>query len=355
MGTTALAPPQDNKAIAKRSTASDLQKLLESHRDQIAMALPRHLTPERMIRVALTAYTTTPGLWDCDIKSIAACVVQASILGLEPQSVLGEAYLIPFSAKGKTQKQCQLIVGYQGLLKLVRNSGELIMVNAQPVYLRDDFDFEDGLDPYLRHKRAPGTPAERGEIVAYWAGAVLKGGGKQFVVMTKPEIEAHRDKYSKAKSFGPWVTEFDQMAMKTCIRRLAKLLPKSIEKDSVSAAINIDERAEAGLAQRFSADVPLELHPVIEEEEPSTEMPKRISQVAAEAGLKQEQKQLTESELLHVEIQAHRNRMGDKLWFKVLGDNGLDEKALGDLQDAKKLVALSLAMKQAYDALKKTD
>ncbi|HEX5431515.1 MAG TPA: recombinase RecT [Bryobacteraceae bacterium] len=280
MGAVATVP-QDNKAVAK-VPLGDLQKLLEAHKDQISMALPRHMTPERMIRVAMTAYSTTPALWECDVKSIAACIVQSSILGLEPNSVLGESYLIPFRNKGKMT--CQLIVGYQGLLKLVRNSGELMMVNAQVVHARDDFDFEYGLEPFLRHKKAAGTPADRGPVVAYWAGAVLKGGGKQFVVMSRPEVEAHRDKYSKAKDFGPWKTEFDEMAKKTCIRKLAKLLPKSIEKDFVSAAVNLDERAEAGLAQRFSIDVPLALQsPVDEDPSAEVEMPKRASEVAAEA------------------------------------------------------------------------
>ena len=119
----------------------NLQDLLIRHKDQIAMALPRHMSADRMLRVAITAATTTPALLKCDARSIAGCLVQAAILGLEPSTVLGEAYLIPF---GKT---CQLIPGWKGLLKLVRNSGELLMVNAQEVRAKDTFDFEDGLDP----------------------------------------------------------------------------------------------------------------------------------------------------------------------------------------------------------------
>jgi recombination protein RecT len=256
-------------AIAKTGLAT-LQDLLIRHKGQIEMALPKHMTADRMIRVALTACTTTPKLMECDVKTVAACIIQSAILGLEPNSALGEAYLIPY---GKT---CQLIPGYQGLLKLVRNSGELIMVNAQVVRANDDFDFEDGLDPYLRHKRATG---DRGPVVAYWAGAVLRGGGKQFVVMTKQEVEEHGKKYSKSFTSGPWKTEFDQMGLKTCLRRLCKLLPKSIE---AQVAINLEERHEAGLQQRFSIEVPLELQPPAEDqpqiEAGSDEMPKRKSE-----------------------------------------------------------------------------
>jgi len=262
---------------AKANALTALSGILEKYRNQIAMALPRHMTPERMIRVALTAMSTTPALAECDPYTIAGAVVQSSILGLEPNSVLGEAYLVPFKNSKTQRKECQLIPGYLGLLKLVRQSGELVMVNAQPVHEKDDFDFEDGLDPYLRHKRAPGTPEQRGPVVAYWAGAVLKGGGKQFVVMTKPEIETHRDRYSKAKDFGPWKTEFDAMALKTCLRKLCKLLPKSID---AQIAVSLDERAEVGRSQQFSVDVPLELHPPAEDEPQgeAVEMPTRKSE-----------------------------------------------------------------------------
>lgn len=257
------------------NTLGTLQALLEKYKGQIAMALPRHLTPERMIRIAITAVSRTPALQECTPLSIAGCVVQAAQLGLEPDGVLGEAYLVPFKNRKTGKKEAQLIPGYQGLLKLVRNSGELQMVNAQVVRENDRFDFEDGLDPYLVHKRAQG---ERGKITAYWAGAVLKGGGKQFVVMTRPEVQDHRDRYSKAKDSGPWQDEFDAMAMKTCLRKLCKLLPKSVQ---AQMAVALDERAEVGLAQRFSVDVPIELHPAEEEEPAAIQKPQRKSAPAS--------------------------------------------------------------------------
>ena len=115
---------------AKANALTALSGILEKYRNQIAMALPRHMTPERMIRVALTAMSTTPALAECDPYTIAGAVVQSSILGLEPNSVLGEAYLVPFKNSKTQRKECQLIPGYLGLLKLVRQSGELVMVNA---------------------------------------------------------------------------------------------------------------------------------------------------------------------------------------------------------------------------------
>lgn len=258
-----------------------LGELLNRYKEQIAMALPRHLTPERMIRVALTAVSRNPMLQKCNPATVAGCVVQASILGLEPDGVLGEAYLVPFyNRKANNNKggyECQLIPGYQGLLKLVRNTGELKMVDVQEVCANDEFDFEKGMDPYLRHKPAVG---DRGEVQKYWAGAVLVNGGKQFEVMTKLEIELHRDKYSQSaeKDFSPWKTSPEWMYKKTVLRKLVKLLPKSAQ---AQLAVAIDERAEAGIPQRFAVDVPIELQQTDGGEEEQGEQikaPQRLSE-----------------------------------------------------------------------------
>ena len=146
------------------------------------------------------------------------------------------------------------------------------MVNAQEVREKDVFEFEDGLDPLLRHKRAPGGPEESGPVVAYLAGAVLKGGGKQFVVMTRQKVEADAKKYSKASNSGPWKTEFHEMAKKTCLRKLCKYLPASVESQVACA---LDEEHEAGIPQQFVPEVPLELHPAAEAPEapPEEEAP----------------------------------------------------------------------------------
>jgi recombination protein RecT len=262
MGTTGKQLTADQKTLIV------FQDFLMKHKDQFNMAYGQKA--DRMVRIALTAAASTPALLKCDVRTVAGCVMQAAFLGLEPSTVLGEAYLVPF---GRT---CQLVPGWRGLLKLVRNSGELQTVNAQEVHEHDFFEFEDGLDPYLRHKRAPGGLAQRGPVVAYWAGAVLKNGGKQIVVMTKEEVEAHAKKYSKAYGSGPWQTEFDEMAKKTCLRKLCKYLPTSVQAQTACALL---EQEEAGIPQRFSPEVPLELHPPVEAEEaqpaPAAEAPRK--------------------------------------------------------------------------------
>lgn len=232
-----------------------IQELLTRHKSQIEMALPKHMTADRMLRVAITAAATTPELLKCDAKSFASCIVQAAILGLEPNTPLGEAYLVPYG------RVCQLVPGWKGLIKLARNSGEVVTINAQEVRANDAFDFEDGLEPVLRHKRAPGGPDQRGPVVAYWAGALLQNGAKQYVVMTRDEVVAHAQKYSKAygNAKAPWKTEFDAMALKTCVRKLCKYLPMSIE---AQTACSLDERAEVGIPQQFSPELPLAFQPV---------------------------------------------------------------------------------------------
>lgn len=263
-----------------------LKDLLTRYKEQIAMALPRHLTPERMIRVALTAVSRSQKLQECNPATVAGCVVQASILGLEPDGVLGEAYLVPFynrKANGnKGGMECQLIPGYQGLLKLVRNTGELKMIDVQEVCENDEFDFEKGMEPYLRHKPASG---DRGKVIKYWAGAVLTNGGKQFEVMSVEDIEQHRDKFSKAKDFGPWKDSPEWMFKKTVLRKLVKLLPKSAQ---AQLAVALDERAEAGIPQRFAVDVPIDLqqtdHGELEQPEgEEIKPPQRLSESVASA------------------------------------------------------------------------
>ena len=284
-----------------------LSAMLNKYKEQIAMALPRHLTPERMIRVALTAVGRSETLQKCSPATIAGCVVQASILGLEPDGILGEAYLVPFwnskapnGRGGKGAHECQLIPGYQGLLKLIRNTGELKMIDVQEVCANDEFDYEKGMDPYLRHKPAVG---DRGDVLKIWAGAVLTNGGKQFEVMTLEQIEDHRDRYSKGAFVwkdgqkvtdkdgvpllqGPWRNSPEWMYKKTVLRKLVKLLPKSAQ---AQLAVALDERAEVGIAQRFTVDVPIELQQSDTEEHAEPEkvaMPERISEADAKAEAK---------------------------------------------------------------------
>lgn len=215
-----------------------------SMKAQLAAALPRHMTPDRMIRIVTTEIRKTPALATCDMQSFVGAVVQCSQLGLEPGNALGHAYLLPFgNGKSKSgQSNVQLIIGYRGMIDLARRSGQIVSISARTVRQGDNFHFEYGLNENLTH--VPGEN-EDSPITHVYAVARLKDGGVQFEVMTYNQIEKVRAS-SKAGQNGPWVSHWEEMAKKTVIRRLFKYLPVSIE---MQKAVILDEKAEANINQ----------------------------------------------------------------------------------------------------------
>ena len=213
-----------------------LKGLLERMKESLKETLPLHVTPDRLIKTMLVAANRQPKLLQCTQASIMETVSRAGELGLDLSGTLGEAYPVPFdnNVDGKWLTQCQLIIGYRGLAKLARQSGEVQDVDAQVVYEHDKFEFEKGLDPKLRW--VPEYFGERGRIRGAYSVVRLKDGGVQFDFMPVPEIEAIR-KRSKSgtdkktgEAKGPWKNDWNEMAKKTVFRRLAKWLPLSAEK-----------------------------------------------------------------------------------------------------------------------------
>jgi recombination protein RecT len=225
----------------------DLAHLMSSPavQAQIKAALPRHMTPERMARIATTEMRKIPKLAECNPMSFLGAVIQCSQLGLEPGGSLGHVYLIPFG------KEVQVIVGYRGMIDLARRSGQLISIDARAVYEGDTFECILGLESKLNHTPDWTNPnrADPAKLRFVYAVAKLKDGGTQFDVMSKVEVDAIR-KRSKSSSSGPWVTDYAAMALKTVVRRLFKYLPVSIE---LQHAVGIDEMADAGISQQNSA------------------------------------------------------------------------------------------------------
>jgi recombination protein RecT len=215
---------------------------LEQMKGQLAKALPKHLTPDKMVRIVLTAVQKTPKLLDCTRESVLGAIVTCSQLGLSPDGVLGEAYLIPF------KDQCQLIIGYQGLMKLARQSGQVSNIYAFPVHEGDEFRWSLGLDPDITHVPSDDPERESKEITHVYAVAKLKDGGTQFVVMTKHGVDKMRAR-SRASGSGPWVTDYVAMALKTGMRQLSKWIPKSVEDDRFQRAVALDELGSADLPQ----------------------------------------------------------------------------------------------------------
>lgn len=222
-------------APSVRSAKNDVRAILERMKPQIAAALPRHITPDRMLRVALTAVNSTPALLKCDQTSLLSCVMQCAQLGLEPGGVLGHAYLLPYGDR------CQLIVGYKGLLDLARRSGQVLTISANNVYAKEQFTRTEGVERSLIHVPLP--PSQRGEYLGTYAVAKLRDGSFHFEWLWAEEIDAIR-KRSRASNNGPWVTDTDEMRRKTAVRRLVKYLPISVE---LARAAALDEAHEMGL------------------------------------------------------------------------------------------------------------
>lgn len=231
--------------VSLRDKVQNVRDLLGRAKGQIALALPRHMSVDRLIRVALTSVQRTPQLLDCDQTSLLAAIIQSAQLGLEPDGVLGHAYLVPFR-NGKTGRfEVQFIPGYKGLATLARRSGEVSSIDARVVKAGDTFRYSFGLDPKLEHVPADSDDDTPREVTHAYAVVRLKDGGYQFDVMARREIEAVR-KRSRAGTTGPWVSDYDEMAKKTVLRRALKLAPMSVE---AQRAVALDEMAEAGISQ----------------------------------------------------------------------------------------------------------
>lgn len=224
--------------------ANDIQKAkepalvgqLKRMAPAIKDALPRHINPDRMSRIALTALRSTRGLIDTSPASFLGSIIQASQLGLEPNTPLGQCYLIPY--KG----ECQLIIGYQGMLELARRSGLLESIYGMVVYEGDKFDYCYGTDPKITHH-----PMEQSDRLTHvYVVARLKGSSEPiFTVLSRAQIEKFRAR-SSAGNKGPWRSDYDAMALKTAVRRLFRWLPKSSE---MASAASLDGMAESGKTQ----------------------------------------------------------------------------------------------------------
>lgn len=242
--------PEEKPIAQKQKTIGEF---LVDQKKQIEAALPKHLNADRMLRIVMTEIRKTPKLKQCTLPSLIGSVIQCAQLGLEPGSALGHAWLIPYDINRKVGNtwekttECQFTLGYRGMIDLARRSGQVISLSAHVVYSNDQFDFEYGLRETLRH--VPTQNADRGSLIAVYAIAHLVGGGHQIRVMYKNEIDLARAR-SKTPDKGPWVTDYDEMAMKTVIRRLFKYLPVSIE---IQKAVMLDEAGDRG--EQFNGNV----------------------------------------------------------------------------------------------------
>lgn len=258
----ALANIANGEVSKKPKTIKDWIKTMEP---EIKKALPNVITPERFTRMALTAVSVNPKLAECTPRSFMGALMNAAQLGLEPNTPLGQAYLIPFKNKGVMEVQFQ--IGYKGLIDLAYRSGEFLSIYAKEVYENDEFEYEFGLEPKLIHK--PAT-SNRGEVIAYYAVFKLVNGGFGFEVMSKDDIMAHAKKYSQNydSKYSPWTNNFDEMAKKTVLKKVLKYAPIKVE---FVRQLTEDETIKKELAEDMSEVQGIEVEYEIKEEQTEAE------------------------------------------------------------------------------------
>lgn len=248
------AQGQNSVAAQKQQIEHTFKKM----QGQFIQALPRHIDFNRFMRVALNAVTNTPKLLECDRASFFLSVMRAAQLGLEPDGLMGQAYLIPYG------KAVQLQIGYKGYITLARQSGEISFITAECAHENDEFD----LNIFGTPRFSPYLKGDRGALLGFIAVARFKDESYQYVFMTTDEVNEIRDKtqawkqalkdakyddmgnlekfvnkWGKEIESVPWFHHYKEMGKKTAIRRLAKYLPLSVQK-----AEKVESLQEAGIS-----------------------------------------------------------------------------------------------------------
>lgn len=225
----------------KAMTVSEdpIYQMLAKYKGAIASVLPKHITPERMLRVSYQAIHRTPKLRKCSGASLVNGLIEISTLGLD---IGRTAHLVPF--KG----EAVVITDYKGMIELAHRSGQIDSFPFKPVYENDYFDYEEGTSRYIKHK--PATK-DRGKLIAAYAIANFKHGGFDFEVVHPVDIEATKKVAPGAKSpDSPWNNPDQEWTMwcKTAVRRLSKRIPQSPELRRIT---ELEDLVEAGLSQNL--------------------------------------------------------------------------------------------------------
>ncbi len=217
--------------------------MIKAMQPEIKKALPSVITPERFTRMAISSLNNTPELQKCTPISFLAALMNAAQLGLEPNTPLGHAYLIPYKSKGILE--CQFQIGYKGLIDLAYRNGQMQTIQAQCVYENDYFEYEYGLNPQLIHRPAF---EDRGEVTYFYGLFRTVNGGYGFSVMSKLEMDVYAKQYSKAfeSSYSPWKTCYEEMAKKTVIKQALKYAPI---KTDLQKVLSSDESIKKSIAQ----------------------------------------------------------------------------------------------------------
>lgn len=256
----AIQKAKEARTARPADPASTMKAYITRMNGEIAKALPSVMTPERFTRIVTSAISTTPQLAQTTPQSFLGAMMTAAQLGLEPNTPLGQAYLLPYKNHGKLE--CQFQLGYKGLIDLAYRSGQVTIIQAHEVRENDEFSYSFGLEPTLHHVPARG---DRGNVICYYAMFRTKDGGFGFEVMSREDVEAHARQYSKSygNGYSPWSTNFDEMAKKTVLKKCLKYAP--LKSDFVRAVAS-DGTIKTEIAEDMADVPPVEIAYTVDEE-----------------------------------------------------------------------------------------
>jgi recombination protein RecT len=194
------------------------------------------MNPERLMQMAISTVNKTPRLKECSGVSLLSALMTCSAVGLEPSEVdgLGRAWIIPYYNKKVNGYEARFQLGYRGMVDLMRRSGQVTSIAARPVYAGDSFEYEFGLNEDIKHFPTA-TERTADKLTHVYLIVHLKDDGRHIDVMTRAQIDAHRSR-SQSPNSGPWVTDYEAMALKTIIRSNFRWLPASVESQSAVEA-----------------------------------------------------------------------------------------------------------------------
>lgn len=242
MTSTSLADLKAGKKPA--SPATELGAFLDKLKPQMALALPQHMNANRMARLALTAFSTTPALQECTFQSIAASLMTAAQMGLEP-GVQGQGYLLPYKDRKSGTTICTFVPGWKGLADLVSRAGRATVWTGS-VFEGDSFDYALGDSPFIKHRPADDRADDARMTHFYAVGRVKDAQMPVIEVWSTKKVEKHLNQYNKVGDRHYALasdSNFEMYARKVVLLQVLKYMPSSIE---LSSAIAASHAAEEG-------------------------------------------------------------------------------------------------------------
>lgn len=236
---TALATAQQsaqlsNHVESKTSRSQEVRELITSkYADKITALLPANHNKLQFLAGIATAVQKNPDLIECTTASLLSAAMMCASYGMAPNTPLGEAWIIPYANKNTGTLEATFQLGYQGILRMVYETPYVAKVDARCVYEGDDFDYQYGTNEFLHHK--PKQTGARRELTHVWAMIYLKSGAIKFEVLERFQVDERR-KRSKSPNRGPWVTDYERMAMRTALLDVCKYIPKSNKLAAVEQA-----------------------------------------------------------------------------------------------------------------------